>query len=247
MEASCPTGADPSPSASAPFVLEPVDLLLLSVKAPLADAVSATVCARWLEATDLWLDVYRQPAYRLMAALCGLEATLKAGLYDLAQYFHIGLDETPALPDFLAEAWRQSLPIRRDRARRHGGRSHAASRAETLRVAQRLVELRFYREAIRETFRRRLLQTDGRATVPLLAECYSRLGEHESLIGLQASQPRHFDTAALRAKARSAQDAMKREALGPVQNALEFAGRHPAGHILEPFLRSPQSVFARHG
>jgi hypothetical protein len=247
VEASSPSGGRPSPTAGLPFVLEPVDLLLLSVKAPLADAVSATVCARWLEATDLWLDVYRQPAYRTMAALCGLEAALRAGLYDLAQYFHIGLGGTPASPDFLAEAWRESLPIRRDRARRHGERSHAASRAERLRLAQRLVELRFYREAIRETFRARLLQTDGRAAVALLAECYSRLGEHETLIGLQRSQPRRFNTAALRAKARSAQEAMQREALGPVQNALEFAGRHPAGPMLEPFLMSPRSVFARHG
>ena len=247
MEESSPSGVDPSPWASAPFALEPVDLLLLSVKAPLADAVSATVCARWLEATDLWLDVYRQPAYRSMAALCGLEATLKAGLYDLAQYFHIGLGGTPAAPDFLAEAWRQSLPIRRDRARTHGERSHSASRAEKLHVAQRLVELRFYREAIRETVRGRLLQTDGRAAVCLLAECYSRLGEHETLIGLQGSRPRYFNTAALREKARSAEEAMQREALGPVQNALEFAGRHPVGHMLEPFLKSPQSVFARHG
>ena len=128
MGTSSPSAARPSPLAGAPLSLEPVDLLLLSVKAPLSDAVSATVCARWREAADLWLDVYRQPAYRPLAARCGLEATLKAGLYDLAQYFHIGLNDAPSLPDFLAEPWRQSLPIRRDRARFHSERAIASSR-----------------------------------------------------------------------------------------------------------------------
>jgi hypothetical protein len=228
-------------------LIEQVDLLLLSVKAPLSDAVSATVCARWRAAADLWLDVYREPAYRSLSALCGLEATLNAGLYDLAQHFHIGVVGAQLLPDFLTQPWRESLPVRRNRAKFHARRPEAPSRPEPRKDTQRLVDLRFYREAIRDTFRRRLFQTDRGAAVKLLAECYFRLGEHESLVALHQSQRLFFAGAASRATLRHAKAALAREALGPVQNALDFARRHPAGHLLAPFLESPQSAFANHG
>ena len=228
-------------------LIERVDLLLLSVKAPLSDAVGATVCGRWREAADLWLDVYREPAYRSLSARCGLEATLNAGLYDLAQYFHICLSDAPSLPDFLREAWRQSLPIRRDRARFHAGRTDASSGPGPRAAARRLVDLRFYREAIREIFQRRLFQIDRGAAVPLLAECYFRLGEHEALVALHRSQRLFFTGAGIREMLRNTRAAMAREALGPVQNALDFAQRHPAGHLLAPFLEAPESAFAKYG
>ena len=234
-------------SGRAPIAPEAVDLLLLSVKAPLSDAVSATVCGRWRQAADLWLDVYRQPVYQSLAARCGLEATLNAGLYDLAQYFRIGLSDTALLPDFLVEPWRRSLAIRRGRARFYAERTDASSGPHARWLTKRLVELHFYREAIRETFRQRLFSRDRGAAVPLLAECYFRLGEHEALIALQRSQPVYCMGAGVRAKVRNARDALAREALGPVHSALELARRHPAGPLLAPFLDSPQSVFARHG
>ena len=53
-------------------MLDRVDLLLLSVRTPLADAVCASVCSRWREASDLWLDVFREDRYRTLSALCGL-------------------------------------------------------------------------------------------------------------------------------------------------------------------------------
>ncbi len=237
----------PSPAGRAPLLLEPVDLLLLSATAPLSDAVSATVCARWGEAADLWLDVCRQDVYLPMAARCGLEATLQAGLYDLAQYFHTRLDDTSSLPDFLAEPWRQSLPIRRDRARHHAERRDAPLRPGSLQVTRRLVDLRFYREAIGDIFRRRLIGTDRRAAVSLLAECYVRLGRHEALVALGRSHPFYLPGAGLKDRVLTAERALAREAVGPVQCALEFARRHPAGHLLVPFLQSPQLVFAPHG
>jgi len=233
-------------------VVDRVDLLMLSVKAPLADAVCATVCLRWREAADLWLDVYREPSYQPLAAQCGLEATLRAGLYDLAQYFHIGLAEAPSLPDFLTEPWRQSLPIRRNRARFYArqinpGQAEGGSQTETRRLTQHLVDLHLYREAIRGIFRRRLYQTNPGAAVPLLAACYSALGEHEALIALRRSRRWYFGGRGGRSMLENAETCLGRASMGPVENVLEFTKSHPAGALLARLLEAPEPVFAKHG
>jgi hypothetical protein len=227
-------------------LIELVDLLMLNVKAPLADAVRATVCRRWREAADLWLDVDREPVFRPLSAHCGLEAALNAGLYDLAQYFHVRFVEAPPLPDFLVEPWRQSMPIRRDRARYHSACAHKCSSVDARRSVQRLVGLRLYREAIRETFRRRLFKFNRGAAVPLLAECYARLGEYEALIALHRSQRPYFAVPNARALLHGAGACLAREQLGLVENALEFARHHPAGHLLAPLLNAPRPGVTHH-
>jgi hypothetical protein len=213
----------------------------------MVDAVCATVCGRWREAADLWLDVYREPRYRALSAICGLEATLRAGLYDLAQYFHIGIDGRPSLPDFLAEPWRQSLPVRRNRARFYAGRAGASSDVEAGRTTRHLVDVRLYQEAIREIFRRRLYETDPSMAVPQLAECYFALGEHEAFMALHASQQRYFGVSAVRVMLDTVETYRALAALGAVENTLEFARRHPAGALLAPLLETPELVFSPHG
>jgi hypothetical protein len=227
--------------------MDRVDLLLLSVKAPLVDAVSATVCDRWREASDLWLEVYREPRYRALAALCGLEASLRAGLYDLSQYFHLGIDDRPALPAFLAEPWRESLPIRRSRARFYSCPRGPSDHAWSGRSIRSMVDLRLFREAIRDVFRRRLLQTDRGTAVRLLTKCYFALGEHEALLALHRSQRLYFGGPNARAMLETASASMTRETLGVVENTLEFVRRHPAGSVLTPLLDSPEAALAPHG
>lgn len=228
-------------------MVDRVDLLLLSAKTPLADAVCATVWNRWREAADLWLEVFREPRYRTLSALCGLEATLQAGLYDLAHYFHIGIDGRPALPAFLAEPWRQSLPVRRSRARFYAGRAVASSQAEVDRAARYLVDLRLYREAIRAVFQGRQWQTHRGSAVGLLAECYFALGEHEALLALHRTQRLCFVGSRANMLLKNAKACAAREALGSVEAILDFVQRHPAGSVLAPLLESPESALAPHG
>jgi hypothetical protein len=228
-------------------LIEPVDLLLLNVRAPLADAVSATVCRRWREAADLWLEACQEPVYRPLSARCGLEATLKAGLYDLAQYFHAVLEDAPALPDFLGDPWARSLRVRRDRARVHAAQAAESRPHPASPSPRRLVELRLYGDAIREIFRQGLLGTNHGAAILLLAECYSRLGDHEALVALDRSHRLHLAGGGVRDMLVDARAALARESLGPVAHAADFARRHPAGHLLTPFLESPRSAYARHG
>jgi hypothetical protein len=228
-------------------LIDRVDLLLLSVTEPLADAVCATVCRRWREATDLWLEVLRAPRHRTLSACCGLEASLRAGLYDLAQYFHIALEEDQSFGDFLAEPWRRSLPARRDRARFHADGTPLSGRAVARHGARRLLDLRLYREAVREILRGDLLEIEGARAVALLAECYFSLGEHEALIALYDARRPHFTATAPRAMLENAQACLEREARGPVVNALEFVRLHPAGALLNPFLQPPAPAFVSHG
>jgi hypothetical protein len=228
------------------ILIERVDLLLLSVKAPLVDAVCATVCKRWQEASDLWLAVFREPRYRTLAALCGLEATLHAGLYDLAQYFYLAV-EGPTLPEFLAEPWRQSIPVRRNRARFYAEGQGASCSSRAGRPAQYLLSLRLYRETIRDVFRRGVFEANRRVAVQLLGECYFALGEYEALIALYQPQRRYFVAARTRIMLEHARVCAARETIGQVENTLEFVQRHPAGFVLAPLLKSPKLMSAPNG
>jgi hypothetical protein len=228
-------------------MLEPIDLLMLSVRAPLADAVCATVCRRWREAADLWLDVIREPHYAPLAAHCGLEASLNAGLYDVAQYFHVMIDDNSRMPEFLSEPWRKSLPIRRSRARLYAEKSEISFRAATHGATQRLVDLRLYREAVRDIFARRVYQTNPIGAVRLLAACYFALGEHEALIGLHRSRRWCFGGPAVRSMLENAKVCLSRADLGPVENTLWFARSHPAGALLAPFLDASPPMISAHG
>ena len=225
---------------------------MLSIKSPLADAVCATVCCRWREGADLWLDVFREPRFKALSARCGLDAALNAGLYDLAQYFHVHLDEDPSLPDFLAEPWRQSLPIRRNRVRFYARWNcndpvQASSPADVRATARYLVDLRLYREAIREIFRGRFYSSDPGAAVPLLALCYSALGEHEAFMALRVSRRWYFRGPTVRAMLQNAREGLARAERGAVENVLEFTRSHPAGPLLAPCLITPARVLSSNG
>jgi hypothetical protein len=220
--------------------MDRLDLLISGIRAPLVDAVCATVCDRWREAADLWLDVCRVLAYRPLAAACGLEASLHAGLYDLSQYFQLHVDGSPAAPDFLAEPWRRSLTIRRNRARFYSSPAGNVSTGDARGEPRRLADLHLYREAIH------LFRRDRQAAIPLLTECYFALGEHEALLALHRTHREYFVDRDVQAMLASAENGLARAAMGPVENTEDFLRRHPMGARLAPLLASPSPAAAAH-
>ena len=139
------------------------------------------------------------------------------------------------------------MPVRRHRARFYAGKAGESSRAEADRTTGDLVDLRLYREAIREIFRSGLNETDPSMAVPRLAECYFALGEHEALIALHGSRQRYFVGSGDRVMLDKAEACLALAALGAVENVLEFTRSHPAGALLAPFLETPERVLAPHG
>lgn len=224
-----------------------LDLILLNAKAPVGHGASASLCGRWREAADVWLDCIGEPAFRDLSARCGLEASLRAGLYDLAQFFRLKIG--PTLDDFadLRELWRESLPVRRARARYHRERLLAHSGAVAQASPQRLIELRMYPEAIGRVFQETRIRRSSGASSLLLARCHEALGEHEAVLSLRSTPAWGIGGSELRTIKQRAKARLSLWQRPDTDNVRLFATSHPAGSLLTPFLEAPRLAFDQDG
>ncbi|MDQ2765164.1 MAG: hypothetical protein M3Y22_17315 [Pseudomonadota bacterium] len=212
-----------------------LDPVLLNLRVPLVDAICATVCGEWFEAADLWFEVYRDPRLRSLAAQCGSEASLYAGLLDLAEYFYLGLGEPIAVPPFVRALREKNEPIRAARRafydRRLNGRPGNADRGHEL------MRLHFYREAVRWILALPLAQRDCAAVLVLLARAYAMLGAHPALIALYESRRQDLNDAALASLVDRARRLVARQVEPPQTNLQRFERQHAAGSVFTAYLR----------
>ena len=212
-----------------------LDPVLLNPRTPVVDAVCASVCGDWFEAADLWFEVYRDPRFRPLAAQCGAEASLYAGLLDLAEYFYLGFGDRAALPPFLGALRDKHAPIRAarmayyDRGRR-GGTAGTG-------VGGELMRLHFYREAIRHFLVMPPAERDSPATVALLTRAYAMLGAHASLIALHETRGEILDHAHLGPMVDRARRLLARQGDPPARNMQRFEQQHPAGALFTELTR----------
>jgi len=206
-----------------------LDPVLLNPRAPVIDAIRATVCGEWFEAADLWFEVYREPRLRPLAAQCGAEASLYAGLLDLAEYFYLGLGDRAAMPPFIGDLREKNEPIRAARMAYYG--RGPRRRAKDPGAGGELMRLHFYREAIRHFLVMPPSERDSTAVVVLLARAYAMLGAHASLIALHETRREILDQAALGPMVERARRLLARQDDPPAKNVQRFAQQHPAGAL----------------
>ena len=206
-----------------------IDPVLLNLRVPVIDAVCATVCGEWFEAADLWFEVYREPRLRPLAAGCGAEASLYAGLLDLAEYFYLGFGDRAATPPFIGALREKNEPIRAARMTYYGReRRHRASAPG---AGGELMRLHFYREAIRHFLVMPPAERDSPVSVRLLARAYAMLGAHASLIALHETRGEILDQATLGPMVERARRLLVRQGDPPAKNVQRFQQQHPAGAL----------------
>ncbi|MEO8927808.1 MAG: hypothetical protein ABI306_11670 [Caulobacteraceae bacterium] len=206
-----------------------VDPVLLNLRTPVVDAVCATVGGQWFEAADLWFEVYRDPRFRLLAAQCGAEASLYAGLLDLAEYFYLGLGDLAATPDFVIALKEKNAPIRSARMAYYGrGRDGHAKGPD---AGAELMRLHFYREAVRRFLVLAPAQRDSPPTLVMLARAYAMLGAHASLIALHETRGEVLEGADLTPMVERARRLLARQSDPPIKNMQRFQQQHPAGPL----------------
>ena len=206
-----------------------LDLVRLNLRAPLVEAVCATMCSDWSEAADLWLDVGRDPDCRALAAQCGLQAALTAGLMDLAEYFYIGVGGLSEMPGYLSDLWTKQSSIRAARVRFYSEGIGGAGGRRRGAPARELMRLHLYREAIREIFVSQDFRNKPKESLPLLARAYFMLGAHTSLMGLYNAYKIHLQDADSTAIVQRAERLLSRRAEPPARNLMRFQEQHPAG------------------
>ena len=210
-----------------------MDLVRLDLRAPLVDAACATICSVWCEAADLWLEVCHEPAYRDLGVQCGAQASLNAGLLDLAEYFLIGLNELPEIPEFLAPLWAKNVAVREARVKYYSRIIDVAPRKLEGINGRELMRLHLYREAIHQFLAGGEFGRDPKETIPQLARAYSMLGAHASLVGLYESQRIHMEASDQVTMVDRAKRLLKRQAEPPERNLIRFQEQHPAGAELK--------------
>ena len=206
-----------------------LDAIVWNPRAPLIDAVCATVCGEWFEAADLWFEVYRDRRLRPLAAQCGAEASIYAGLLDLAEYFYLGLGDPAQAPGFVRDLREENEPIRLARMAYYGRRLDGRARGPAR--GGELMRLHFYREAVRCFLVLPPAERDTPRVLALLARAYSMLGAHASLIALHETQGARLAKADLGAKVARARRLLARLADPPLNNVHRFQRRHPAGPL----------------
>jgi hypothetical protein len=207
-------------------------------RAPLIDAVCATVCGEWFEAADLWFEVYRDPGLRPLAAQCGAEASLYAGLLDLAEYFYLGLGEPGQAPPFVRALRDKNEPIRLARMAYYGRRLEG--RARRAARGGELMRLHFYREAVRRFLVLAPAERDTPKVLGLLARAYAMLGAHASLIALHETQGARLAQADLADTIARARRLLARQSEPPLKNVHRFQRQHPAGPLFTAIVEGGQ-------
>ena len=208
------------------------DLIRLNLRAPIVDAVCATVCSSWSDATDLWFEVHGEPRYRDLAVQCGLQAALNAGLLDMAAFFEIGLADLPSTPEFLETLVRKNQPVRSARAAFYDKGIQSGANPLTTAPGRELMRLHLFREAICAFLASREFQKKPAETVPLLARAYSMLGLHATLSGLNRTYGAYLKSSDSVALVERAERLLKREADAPLKNVMRFQQQHPLGAVL---------------
>ncbi|MBA3810163.1 MAG: hypothetical protein H0X27_00660 [Caulobacteraceae bacterium] len=212
--------------------MSPVDLTVLNLRVPVVDAVCATACGDWLSAADLWFETFRDSSFRGLAARCGAEAALQAGLLDLAEYFYVGLRELPDIPEDLGMLRRENEPVRRARLDYFQRRLEGWRDEGGLEGASELMSLRFYREVIRRLL---VMPSGGRdlaAVAPLLARAYARLGAHASLLALWRTNREGLAGTDVAPMVSRAERLFRWQSDPPLENVRRFERAHPAGPAL---------------
>ncbi len=206
-----------------------IDPIWLNLRAPLTDAICATVCAEWSKAADLWFEATREADYRALASVCGAEAALNAGLLDMAEYFYLGFAEMGSPPAFIGLLRARNDPIREARKRYFAHRRRAHERSPSLEGGRELIRLHLYREAVRALLLSSAFTAHLEETAPLLARAYAGLGAHASLVALAdhlaglAADPKLAEQVA------RAERLLARLADPPEKNLRRFVEQHPAG------------------
>lgn len=206
-----------------------LDSIVLNPRTPLIDAICATVCGEWFEAADLWFEVYRDPRFRLLAAQCGAEASLYAGLLDLAEYFYLGLGDLAEAPAFVRALREKNEPIRRARLEYYGRRLEGHAKG-AVRGGE-LMRLHFYREAVRHFLVLAPDERDSPKVLTLLARAYAMLGAHASLIALYESRRERLDEADLAHTVARARRLLARQSDPAPTNVHRFQKQHAAGAL----------------
>lgn len=215
-----------------------LDLILLNLRTPLIDAICATVCGEWFEAADLWFEVYRDPRFRPLAAQCGAEASLYAGLLDLAEYFYLGLGDLSEAPAFVRLLREKNEPIRAARRAYYGHRQEG--RAMGPEKGGELMRLHFYREAVRHFLVLAPADRDSPTVLSWLARAYAMLGAHASLIALHESQRGRLEDADLAVVLARARRLLTRQSDPPLTNVQRFQQQHAAGALFTATVEHPR-------
>jgi hypothetical protein len=220
-------------------------VLLHNFRAPLVEAICATVCSSWCEASDLWLEVYRTRRCRGLASQCGVQAALNAGLIDIAEYFYVGLDEYERVPDYIQSLWSKNMPVKEARVLFYSvgiqeGRNPARGTS-----GKDLMRLHLYREAIQVFLVSGALQSNPKDVAPSLARAYAMLGAHASLLGLYDAYRVHLDGTEAVALVERARRLVERQRQSAGRNLARFVEQHPAGPELREIER--QLTDARSG
>lgn len=216
-----------------------MDLTLLNLRVPVVDAVCATVCGDWFGAADLWFEVSRDPRYRGIAAQCGAEAALHAGLLDLAEYFYIGLRDLPDIPEAIQRLREENSAIRQARLKYYQRRLSGWVCDRGPMGGAELMGLRFYRESVRHFLVMPRKDRDPVVVTPLLARAYAMLGAHAALIGLCKSHRellRQPDVAPMVVRA---EGLLIWQAEPPIYNIRRFEQQHVAGPAFTAILEQP--------
>ena len=220
-----------------------IDPIWLNLRAPMADAIGATVCGEWSKAADLWFDVTREAAYRSLASVCGAEAALSAGLLDMAEYFYLGVAEMESAPPFLALLRARNAPIRQARMKYYAHRRRALERLPSLEAGRELIRLHLYREAVRTLLLSAAFTAHPAEAAPLLARAYAAMGAHVSLVALHERAA--LTDPKLIASAERSERLLTRLADPPAKNIRRFLEQHPAGQAfavdIEDWGRPPAS------
>ena len=206
-----------------------VDPIWLNLRAPLTDAICATVCAEWSKAADLWFEATRESDYRVLASLCGAEAALNAGLLDMAEYFYLGFADLEAPPTFIALLRARNAPIREARKKYYSGRRRAHERLPSLEGGRELIRLHLYREAVRSLLLSSAFPDHPAEAAPLLGRAYAALGAHASLIALSDHFAGSLSDPKLAEQVARAERLLARRSEPAAKNLRRFVEQHAAG------------------
>ncbi len=212
------------------------EMIRLDPASPLVEAVGASVREDWLEAADLWFEAARHQAGRPLAMVCGAQAALEAGLFDLAAYFRIGMEDRAAVPDFIAELLAASEPVRDARKRRHGRRLSGEAETGEAGSVDTLLDLRLSREAIHLVLTADPYRGNWVRAAPALARAYAALGAHAAFIALGETRAAEIADPGLDRKLARARRLEGLRAETPTAIVRQFQNDHPAGPVLSALL-----------
>jgi hypothetical protein len=190
------------------------------------------MCCEWCEATDLWYEVGREPRYSELAAQCGIEAALTAGLLELAEYFYVTLSDMVEMPQFISPLLVKNLGIKEARVRYYSEFAESKSRLKSKLSGADFFRLHLYRESIRSLLTGNEFRNKPKQVASLLARAYAHLGLHASLVGLYKAHRQYLESPEITDLVNRAERLLSRKTEAPIKNIRRFQEQHPAGATL---------------